>query len=315
MLARLLRRLYLFQAITGALLGGFVAVQWAQSGGGALALLTIPLAALLLPLLLQFLVISLSMLRSNAGGQPAFWWRAYAGEFRAALTVFMLRQPWAQRPAGVLLPLPNSPSDQIMRPVLLVHGFICNHRVWDDVALALRQAGHTVMTIDLEPLFTSIDDYALPIEQAVDELLQKTGQSQLALVGHSMGGLAIRAWMRAHGTQRVAQVITLGTPHWGTRSVKPALAAAIPNAAQMAWRSAWLQALDKSEKPATRALLHIGITPQDNIVYLQQEQTLIGAAVTQFNGVGHLQLCLDPRVIAWLLELLAPRPAPPGGPL
>ena len=66
----------------------------------------------------------------------------------------------------------------------------------------------------------------------------------------------------------------------------------------------WLQDLAASESPATRALLRIALTPQDNIVYPQREQVLPGAPVTVFDGLGHLQLCLAPAVIAWVLAVI-----------
>lgn len=196
-------------------------------------------------------------------------------------------------------------------PVLLVHGYICNHRVWDDVKLALHRAGHPVLAIDLEPLFTSIDDYAALIEKSVAELQRATGTAQVALVGHSMGGLVIRAWLRAYGTSRVAKVITLGTPHQGTRAPG---ASATPNGAQMTWHSPWLQALELSETEATRRLIHIALTQQDNIAYPQRDQVLVGAAVTEFSGIGHLQMCLDLAVIQWLLQQLASSAAPQQAP-
>jgi triacylglycerol esterase/lipase EstA (alpha/beta hydrolase family) len=185
--------------------------------------------------------------------------------------------------------------------VLLVHGYVCNHRVWDEVATALRQTGHPVLAVDLEPLFTSIDDYAANIAQAANTLLAATGATQLVLVGHSMGGLAIRAWLRACGSARVARVITLGSPHQGTQLARTSMTT---NGAQMIWHSDWLQALQRSESAAVRRLLHIALTEQDNIVYPQREQVLDGAAVTQFSGIGHLQMCLSPMVIAWLVQQL-----------
>jgi len=201
MLARLLRGLYLFQVIAGAVLGGFAAVHWAGQGRGASALLAVPIGAVVLPLALQGVVITTTMLLARALGSQGrgtpftLWLQALWGEFQAALTVFMVRQPWANGNPGVQMPLRD--TAQVVHgkpvPVLLVHGYVCNHRVWDTVALALRQAGHPVLAIDLEPLFTSIDDYAAPIDNAVEELLEKSGGTQLALIGHSMGGLAIRA--------------------------------------------------------------------------------------------------------------------------
>jgi hypothetical protein len=116
-----------------------------------------------------------------------------------------------------------------------------------------------------------------------------------------MGGLAIRAWMRANGTERVARVITLGTPHAGTRLAK---GSSTLNGRQMMWNSAWLAALAASESPPTRDLMRIAITPQDNIVCPQRLQTLPGIQPTVFEGIGHLQMCNHPPVIAWLVTQL-----------
>jgi triacylglycerol esterase/lipase EstA (alpha/beta hydrolase family) len=303
MLAQLLRSLYLFQVLCGGALGVWLAPPPGPQDTLAAAWLLAPLCALGLPLALQFLVICSSMLRSCPGGHTSQWWRAFWGEFRAAITVFVFRMPWAGKNPGVLPPLPGaSPTPGAAAlPVLLVHGYICNHRVWDDVSIALRRAGHPVLAIDLEPLFTSIDDYADQIEQAVAQLLTASAASQLALVGHSMGGLVIRAWLRVHGTSRVAGIITLGTPHQGTRMVRASVTA---NGAQMVWHSHWLQRLQHSETPASQSLLQIALTQHDNVVYPQREQVLSGTRVTEFSGLGHVQLCLDPAVLDWLVQQL-----------
>lgn len=297
MLSRLLRLLLLGQVLAGALLGWLIARQMHTS-----AWLAAPVA-LLLPLVTMKFTILTSAIKSRAPGASALWWRALRGEYWACIRVYLLQQPWAMAPLGVQ-PATAAPS---RIPVLLVHGYLCNHRVWDVMAQRLRGAGHPVLALDLEPLFSSIDCYAPHIEQAVQALCRQTGSDKIALVGHSMGGLAIRAWMRSHGTSRVARVITLGTPHAGTRMASRAWT---DNAGQMLLRSAWLQKLAASETASTRSLMHIGITPQDNIVYPQREQVLEGVPVTVFDGLGHLDLCLDGAVIAWVLQQLED-PAPP----
>jgi hypothetical protein len=48
--------------------------------------------------------------------------------------------------------------------------------------------------------------------------------------------------------------------------------------------------------------MHLALTQHDNIVYPQREQRLMGAQVTEFSGIGHLRMCLDDRVIGWLLN-------------
>lgn len=299
MVSRLLRRLLLGQVLFGALLGGLFARQTGVSSW--LAALT----ALLLPLLMVLLMVLFSAIKSRAPGAVALWWRSLWGEFLAVCRIYRLQLPWALAP-----PLVEQATASPARiPVLLVHGYACNHRVWDVMAHRLRRAGHPVLTVNLEPLFTSIDSYAALIEQAVEELGRQTGADKVALIGHSMGGLAIRAWMRSHGNHRVARVITLGTPHAGTQIDRQTTT---DNGKQMLWHSAWLQQLAASEPASTRRLIRIGLTPQDHIVYPQREQVLDGVPVTAFDGLGHVELCFNSRVFAWVLQQLAdlaPNPA------
>jgi len=299
MLARLLRRLYLFQLLAGGLLGIYVADRLDQSGASALALVF--LCALLLPLLLQLAVISTSMILSRPKQAGPLWWRAFGGEFLAALRIFWLQMPFASAKTEVWLPDTAQQTQPWRVPVLLVHGYISNYRVWDKVARALHHAGHPVLAITLEPLFTSIEDYTPQIQQAVQQLKQTTGAARVTLVGHSMGGLVIRAWLRQHGSAGVAKIITLGTPHQGTQS---AAWSPTTNTTQMKRHGPWLKDLHASEAPEIRQLMYIALTSHDNIVYPQREQVLEGAEVTEFEGVGHLELCLDDRVIQWLLQKL-----------
>ncbi len=294
MLARLLRFLLLILGVMGIGLGYFL-VQWTDAPLWNVVVLPVGL-----PLVAAAVLTLATALKSRAGNEDrALWWRSVWGEFLAGIRIFLLRQPWTVR-TPVILPATATPT---RIPVVLVHGYFCNHRIWDDVANHLRSQGHAVvMAVNLEPLFTSIDRYAPIVEAAVTAVCQHTGSSRVALVGHSMGGLAIRAWMRAHGTQRVARVLTLGTPHAGTQ-IEPRNCT--PNGQQMVWQSAWLAELAATETQASRALIRIALTPQDNIVYPQRAQVLPGVEPTVFNGIGHLQMCLDPAVIVWVREQLA----------
>lgn len=300
MLARLLRFNYLVQVLTGALIGTWGAVALAPKWGAA-SLVLIVLGGVGWVMFWHGVIIGMSMLQSRPVGPLQPWLKAVWGEFKATLLIFGLRMPWTTNNPGLLSPAnPTLPSTNAL-PVLLVHGFLCNHRVWDKVASALRQSGYPVLAIDLEPLFTSIDDYAPLIERAVATLIAQTGAQQVVLVGHSMGGLAIRAWLRKHGSQHAAKIVTLGTPHHGTQAPQWV---STPNGAQMKWHSAWLNELGHSETPLKRQLMHLALTHHDNIVHPQREQMLDGATVTEFSGIGHLQMCLNDSVIAWLLRQL-----------
>ncbi len=293
MLARMLRKILFFQAASLALI--LAAVAW-LSGWPAWAGLVI---FALLPMLLVAVWTLKVTVHACQGQSPwASILRASLGESYWVYRFFVTRLPWAWR-APQLLP---GTGPQARIGVVLVHGFVCNHRVWDDLAPRLRAQGHAVFAVDLEPVFASIDDYADAIEHAVQILCQHTGGPQVALVGHSMGGLAIRAWMRAHGTARAAMAVTLGTPHQGTQ-VSPHARA--PNGKQMVWHSTWLAALAAGESAATRNLFRIAITPQDAIVFPQREQTLPGVAPEVFDGLGHVQLCSHASVSHWVVAQLA----------
>lgn len=299
MLARLLRRLLLGQVLAGAGLG------WLMAGRTGAAPWWIAAMAMLTPLATLLLVNMTTTLKSRAPGANALWWRSVFSEYWISIRVFLLLQPWAKAPV-LLLPAvqPARPSlapAPAGLPVILVHGYLCNNGVWAVMADRLRRAGHPVLGVDLEPVFTSIDHYAPLVEQAVAQLCRQTGSQKVALIGHSMGGLAIRSWMRSHGSGRVARIITLGTPHAGTQM---AHLTPTPNGQQMRWQSAWLKELAASESAATRSLMRIALTPQDNIVYPQREQVLAGVPVTVFDGLGHLELCFDDKVITWVLQQL-----------
>ena len=292
MLAKLLRQGALAYALGMALLGWVF--SWFSPWG--------PLWALGLWLALPWLgvlawTVRLTWRSKGAQTGALLWWRAIWGETWAVYRVFIWAMPWTW--TGSRMYQGTQDSERV--PVLLIHGYCCNHRVWDAVFAGLRARGHSVMAISLEPLFCSIDDYAVQVQAAVEQLCASTGQRQIALVGHSMGGLVIRAWMRAHGCAQAKVAVTLGTPHQGTQITPHAR---LPNAKQMVWHSAWLAQLEAHTTHAERALLRLALTPQDAIVFPQTAQTLPHLAAQAFPGLGHLQLCRDPGVLRWVYQTL-----------
>jgi len=227
------------------------------------------------------------------------WLLAWARELVDSIRTFSLAQPLlAGRPFAACDPPPDGPR---RLPVLLLHGYFCNRALWRPMAARLAARGHPVEAIDLEPPFASIDDYAPRIAAAVEALQARTGVPRVALVCHSMGGLAARAYLRAAGDSAVACVVTLGTPHRGT------LHAAIgsgANARQMRRDSEWLQRLAAQEPPERLRRFTVVMSWQDNIVAPHAVQTLPGARTVTFTGLGHVSLANDRRVTAAVCEAL-----------
>jgi CheY-like chemotaxis protein len=190
-------------------------------------------------------------------------------------------------------------------PVLLVHGYGCNSGIWGYLVPRLDRNAISHASVDLEPVGGPIDGYVPALQAAVEELCAATGATQVAIVAHSMGGLVARAWMRAHGSARVARLITLGTPHHGTSLANFGPGA---NAAQMrrprGAANDWLRELGASEDAARRALITSIFSHHDNIVSPQTSSVLEGARNIALGGVGHVALGCNGRVLDTVMEEL-----------
>ncbi len=203
------------------------------------------------------------------------------------------------RPFHIHFAEDNSP------PVLLLHGYGANSGFWKPLSKRLSAAGISHAAIDLEPLLGSIDDYAERIERSAQELCRNHGVETIVIVGHSMGGLAARAWLRRYGTARVASLITLGTPHFGSALAGYGMG---ENARQMlplvsgaTTENHWLTILANSESPDLRARMRSIYSRHDNIVSPQQSAQLPGAENVAFDLIGHVALGFDSEVIALLM--------------
>lgn len=227
------------------------------------------------------------------------WWL----EALTCTWVFGWLQPFAHRQQPDWLP----PTPTGQRGVVLVHGFLCNRGVWLPWLPELRARGHAYVALTLEPAFGSVDDYVAAIDTAMRQVQAATGLPPV-LVGHSMGGLAARAWLRTLAqppAQRVHRILTLGTPHHGTW---PARFSHTTNGMQMRLNSPWLQALAASEGAAQRALFSCWYSDCDNIVYPTRSATLDGADNHLLHGLGHVHMLYAPQVRAACWQALQTGP-------
>jgi len=183
-------------------------------------------------------------------------------------------------------------------PVLLIHGYGCNSGYWRPMSDQLRAAGINHYGIDLEPPGAAIDEFAPQVQAAVEHLCTVTGSPRVIILAHSMGGLVARAYLRRHGADRIARVITLGTPHHGT-----VLADLGPgsNAVQMRCGSDWLGALAAFETAGDanlqRNLFCSIYSVHDNIVAPQNSSELPGARNLVFGAIGHVALGRHPEIV------------------
>lgn len=104
-------------------------------------------------------------------------------------------------------------------PVLLVPGYGDNHTAMAPMAMYLRARGWPwVQAINHAPFSAPVAELAQNLGARVEELKQASGESQVDLVCHSMGGV-VATWYMNHldGAGSVRQMVALATPFQGTK--------------------------------------------------------------------------------------------------
>lgn len=225
--------------------------------------------------------------------------RAWLGEVLTAPRVFCWWQPFRSQAVPDHLP---DPGGSPRRGVVLVHGFVCNRGLWTPWLHALTTAGHPFVAVNLEPVFGAIDDYAPIIDDAVRRVTAATGQPPL-VVCHSMGGLAVRAWLRTgpHAA-RVHHVVTIGTPHRGTWLSHLSF---VTNGSQMRLDGDWMAQLGGRTAASRTVPFTCWYGNCDNIVFPASSACLPGADNRLVRGVAHVHLAFHPEVMQSTLRQIA----------
>lgn len=197
------------------------------------------------------------------------------------------------------LPDPKVKPDDDRPPVLLLHGFFCNSGFWWILRRQLFRASYdNVFTQTLEPVFGDIEHLTEQVAGKIEAICAATHAKQVIIVGHSMGGLAARAYLRRYGPARVLKLIAVGTPHHGTAHARAAFWLG-ENLRQMRYKSAWLAELNSQSPPVPITNIY---SYHDNIVAPQDSATLAGAKNIGLAGIGHLEMAIAPAVRRLILE-------------
>ncbi|CAM5501442.1 putative Lipase EstA [Streptomyces afghaniensis 772] len=200
-------------------------------------------------------------------------------------------------------------------PVVLLHGFIDNRSVFVLLRRSLAQHGRQqIESLNYSPLTCDIRVAAELLGRHIEEVCERTGAQQVDVVGHSLGGLIARYYVqRLGGDARVRTLVTLGTPHSGTRVVP--LANAHPIVRQMRPGSPVLEELTRPA-PGCRThfvsfwsdLDHV-MDPLETACIDHPDLTVQNVRVT---GIGHLALPVHPAVANGIRQVLdTARPGEP----
>ncbi len=207
------------------------------------------------------------------------WVRFFLAELRGVIAQSLILVPFR-----TLFHTTNERSVASTGRVLLMqHGYVNSGSVWFFTARALERAGYRVFTID-QPVFAPIDTMAARLAARIDEVLAVSGESKLTLIAHSMGGLVCRAYLRDFGDAKVAQLITLGSPHHGTVHAAFALG---KNGAQMRAGNEWLETLARTRLTVPFTSIY---SVHDTIIAPQTSSIMPEATNVKLVGVGHVSM-------------------------
>ena len=223
-------------------------------------------------------------------------------ECAVAPRVFLWRQPFRSGRHSDLL----AGAQAGARGVVLVHGFACNRGLWNPWMSRLERARVPFVAVNLEPVFGSIDSYTRIIDEAVQAHEEGTGLAPV-IVAHSMGGLAVRAWIAQGNDQRFHHVITVASPHQGTAIARRGFS---ENTRQMDIRGPWLEALRQRESQSLYRRFTCFWSHCDNIVFPTASATLPEADNRHLVATPHVQMAFHPDVMDEVLRLVAGASAP-----
>jgi triacylglycerol lipase len=107
-------------------------------------------------------------------------------------------------------------------PILLIHGLVDNRSIFTLLRRHLRRRGFgRVWTMNYQIWTTDLRAAARQLGASIEAVCEQTGYERIHVVGHSMGGLIARYYVqRLGGDARVHTLVTLGTPHQGTRAAR-----------------------------------------------------------------------------------------------
>lgn len=111
----------------------------------------------------------------------------------------------------------RSATDKDNTPLVLVHGLYHSASTWVFLAAFLTRQGRAVSTFSYPTFGATPESINKSFDAFMSRFAEKSGGKKPILVGHSLGGLVIRNWLRnPANTAKAAGLIALGTPHQGS---------------------------------------------------------------------------------------------------
>ncbi|MBN1802960.1 MAG: triacylglycerol lipase [Candidatus Lokiarchaeota archaeon] len=207
----------------------------------------------------------------------------------ASFTLLMFAMATAPAIAVIGSDSSDVKTSETRNPIIFVHGLMGSASNWNTMMSWFRSAGYPSNYLYA---FT----YSLPSSQSsginvvnaqqlsgwVDYVLSVTGASEVDIIGHSMGGLSSRYYIKfLGGASKVDDYVSLGTPQHGT---------ILTWYGDMRIGSAFLLTLNSGDETPSGVDWTTVRTANDELVQPVSTATLTGADNNLISGVGHIGL-------------------------
>jgi triacylglycerol lipase len=209
------------------------------------------------------------------------------------------------RPLG-WLPVKMPPEDAGVQkpPVILLHGLFQNRSCMFWMQSRIRANGYRQAICISTPPWREIESQSHVLAKAVEELCMRTKAGKVILVGHSMGGIIARHYVQNRGgAVHIAQVITLGSPHHGSKLAPFAIS---PMGKTLMPGSDFLNQLNECTWPGNSKAVSI-YTRHDNMVIPVASSRMDGFENIELGGMGHTSLLFNPLSIRTVIDTLIER--------
>lgn len=101
--------------------------------------------------------------------------------------------------------------------VVLLHGIRRTSASMRKFEKYLQAQGYMTRNIDYPSTRYPIERLAEIVAEEVEDAAESNGEGRLHLVGHSMGGLVIRAMLKNYRPSNLGRVVMIGTPNNGSQ--------------------------------------------------------------------------------------------------
>lgn len=192
----------------------------------------------------------------------------------------------------------KAPAQRVGNPIIEVPGYLDLPAFFIPITKKLEAEGRDVTYLGLFPNMADIRNQAAVLAKKVEEVKARTGAKQVDIIGHSMGGLISRYYIKnLNGEKNVARLIQLATPNHGTIV---ALAGPGKGAEQMHPGSDFLNELNATDE-TPGAIAYTSIRGGLDEIVIPHDSPILDGATNEFcRFAAHGSIFVDPSAWGYL---------------